>query len=98
MFFKIPNGWRTYSQSNLKQDGLVSSAVPYLIAFDANPEPDVTHLLDSSAYPWGLAEVAPSPAPTASTSRSTRCSTPSSRLTSCRAVREAPSRSCRPAG
>jgi hypothetical protein len=57
MFFKIPNGWRTYSQTSLKQDGLVSNALPYLIAFDANPKPDVSHLLDSSSYPWGLAEV-----------------------------------------
>ena len=24
MFFKIPNGWHTYSQSTLKRDGLVT--------------------------------------------------------------------------
>jgi hypothetical protein len=57
MFFKIPNGWRTYSQGNLKQDGLITNRLPYLIAFDASPKPDVSHLLDSSTYPWGLAEV-----------------------------------------
>jgi hypothetical protein len=28
-----------------------------LIAFDADPQPDVGHLLDSSTFPWGLAEV-----------------------------------------
>jgi hypothetical protein len=57
MYFKIPNGWHTYSQTNLKRDGLISAALPYLMAFDANPRPDVGHLLDASAYPWGLAEV-----------------------------------------
>jgi hypothetical protein len=57
MFFKIPNGWRTYSQSNLKRDGLITNGLPYLIAFDSSPKPDVSHLLDSSNYPWGLAEV-----------------------------------------
>jgi hypothetical protein len=57
MFFKIPNGWRTYSQTNLKKDGLISSSLPYLIAFDGDPKPDVGHLLDASTYPWGLAEV-----------------------------------------
>jgi hypothetical protein len=57
MFFKIPNGWHTYSQTNLKQDGVISNSLPYLIAFDSNPKPDVGHLLDSSTYPWGLAEV-----------------------------------------
>ncbi len=31
MFFKIPYGWHTYSQSTLKRDGLVSSSLPYLI-------------------------------------------------------------------
>jgi hypothetical protein len=57
MYFKIPNGWHTYSQTNLKKDGLISASLPYLMAFDANPKPDVGHLLDSAIYPWGLAEV-----------------------------------------
>ena len=57
MYFKIPNGWHTYSQTNLKRDGLITASLPYLIAFDANPKPDVGHLLDSATYPWGLAEV-----------------------------------------
>ncbi len=57
MFFKIPNGWRTYSQSTLKRDGLVSNSLPYLVAFDADPRPDVKHLLGSSTHPWGLAQV-----------------------------------------
>jgi hypothetical protein len=57
MYFKIPNGWHTYSQTNLKRDGLITTSLPYLMAFDADPHPDVGHLLDSSTYPWGLAEV-----------------------------------------
>ena len=57
MYFKIPNGWHTYSQTNLKREGLISASLPYLMAFDANPKPDVGHLLDSASYPWGLAEV-----------------------------------------
>ncbi len=57
MYFKIPNGWHTYSQTNLKRDGLISTALPYLMAFDASPKPAVGHLLDASTYPWGLAEV-----------------------------------------
>jgi hypothetical protein len=58
MFFKIPHAWRTYSQTNLKRQGLVTSTLPYLVAFDADPRPDAVHLLGSSTYPWGLAEVA----------------------------------------
>jgi hypothetical protein len=58
MFFKIPHGWRTYSQTSLKREGLVTSTLPYLVAFDADPKPDLLHLLGSSTYPWGLAEVA----------------------------------------
>jgi hypothetical protein len=57
MFFKIPYGWHTYSQSTLKRDGLVSSSLPYLLAFDADPKPDVKHLLSATTDPWGLAEV-----------------------------------------
>ena len=57
MYFKIPHAWHTYPQSTLKRDGLVSSSLPYLIAFDADPKPDVKHLLASSTHPWGLAEV-----------------------------------------
>jgi hypothetical protein len=57
MYFKIPHSWHTYPQSTLKRDGLVSSNLPYLIAFDADPKPDVKHLLASSTHPWGLAEV-----------------------------------------
>jgi hypothetical protein len=57
MYFKIPNGWHTYSQTNLKRQGLISTSLPYLIAFDSDPKPDVGHLLDSAAHPWGLAEV-----------------------------------------
>jgi hypothetical protein len=57
MYFKIPNGWHTYSQTNLKRQGLISASLPYLMAFDADPKPDVNHLLDSATYPWGLAEV-----------------------------------------
>jgi hypothetical protein len=57
MYFKIPHAWHTYPQSTLKRDGLVSSNLPYLIAFDADPKPDVKHLLASSTHPWGLAEV-----------------------------------------
>jgi hypothetical protein len=58
MYFKIPTGWRTYSQTTLKKQGLISSSLPYLIAFDADPKPGVAHVLASSSYPWGLAEVA----------------------------------------
>jgi hypothetical protein len=61
MYFKIPHGWRTYSQKSLKKDGLISATVPFLVAFDANPKPDLVHLLDASSYPWGLAEVASIP-------------------------------------
>jgi hypothetical protein len=57
MYFKIPTGWRTYSQTSLKHKGLISSSLPYLIAFDANPKPDVSHVLAPSTFPWGLAEV-----------------------------------------
>jgi hypothetical protein len=57
MYFKIPHAWHTYPQSTLKRDGLISSSLPYLIAFDADPKPDVKHLLASSTHPWGLAEV-----------------------------------------
>jgi hypothetical protein len=57
MYFKIPHGWHTYAQSTLKRDGLISSSLPYLVAFDADPKPDVKHLLGSSTRPWGLAEV-----------------------------------------
>jgi hypothetical protein len=31
--------------------------LPYLVAFDSDPDPDVGHLLDSATHPWGLAEV-----------------------------------------
>jgi hypothetical protein len=58
MYFKIPPGWRTYSQTSLKRQGLVTSTLPYLIAFDGDPKPDLLHLLGSSSYPWGLAEAA----------------------------------------
>jgi hypothetical protein len=57
MFFKIPYGWHTYAQSTLKRNGLVSSSLPYLMAFDADPKPEVKHLLSATANPWGLAEV-----------------------------------------
>jgi hypothetical protein len=57
MYFKIPHGWHTYPQSTLKRDGLISTSLPYLVAFDADPRPDVKHLLGSSTHPWGLAEV-----------------------------------------
>jgi hypothetical protein len=57
MYFKIPHAWHTYPQSTLKRDGLLSSNLPYLVAFDADPKPDVKHLLASSTHPWGLAEV-----------------------------------------
>lgn len=57
MYFKIPHAWRTYPQSTLKRDGLVTSSLPYLVAFDADPKPDVKHVLGASAHPWGLAEV-----------------------------------------
>src|ERR1700749_1457961 len=57
MDFKTPHTWHTYPQSTLKRDGLVSSSLPYLIAFDADPKPDVKHVLGASAHPWGLAEV-----------------------------------------
>lgn len=57
MYFKIPHTWHTYSQSTLKRDGLVATSVPYLVAFDADPKPDVKHLLGGSTHPWGLAEV-----------------------------------------
>jgi hypothetical protein len=57
MYFKIPHGWHTYSQTTLKQDGLISSSLPYLVAFDADPNPDVKHLLAASSHPWGLAQV-----------------------------------------
>jgi hypothetical protein len=58
MYFKIPHTWRTYSQTSLKHDGLVTTSLPFLVAFDGDPKPDVIHVLDSSSYPWGLAEVA----------------------------------------
>ena len=58
MFFKIPHAWRTYSQTSLKRQGLVTNSLPYLVAFDGDPKPDLLHLLGSSTYPWGLAEVA----------------------------------------
>jgi hypothetical protein len=57
MYFKIPHAWHTYSQGTLKRDGLLSNSLPYLIAFDADPKPDVKHLLAASNHPWGLAEV-----------------------------------------
>jgi hypothetical protein len=57
MYLKIPHTWHTYSQTSLKRQGLITSSLPYLVAFDANPKPDTTHLLGSSSYPWGLAEV-----------------------------------------
>jgi hypothetical protein len=58
MFFKIPHSWRTYSQTSIKRNGMVTSTLPYLVAFDADPKPDLVHVLGSSTYPWGLAEVA----------------------------------------
>jgi hypothetical protein len=57
MYFKIPPTWRTYSQTSLKRDGLVTTSVPFLVAFDGDPKPDVIHVLGASSYPWGLAEV-----------------------------------------
>jgi hypothetical protein len=36
---------------------LLRNSLPYLIAFDADPKPDVKHLLAASSQPWGLAEV-----------------------------------------
>lgn len=57
MFFKIPYGWHTYSQSALKRDGIVSTSLPYLVAFDADPDANVKHLLSPSTHPWGLAQV-----------------------------------------
>jgi hypothetical protein len=59
MFFKIPTNWHTYSQHNLQSQGLLTGTVPFLVAFDADPKPGLTHVLQAASYPWGLAEVAP---------------------------------------
>lgn len=65
-FFKVPKSWRLFDENDIfasnnsglspQQEAATRRAI-WLVAFDANPHPSVSHLLQTERYPNGIARV-----------------------------------------
>jgi hypothetical protein len=66
-YLKVPSGWKLYGQKDLvklrtdlsdqQRDQVLDTS--WQTAFDASPDPSLTHILSRSAHPAGLALIAP---------------------------------------
>jgi hypothetical protein len=63
-FFKVPSGWRVYSQNQIlahvdATDPSVQPRKPlaFFVIFDAAPSPSLDHDVTAAAYPFGMVRV-----------------------------------------
>ena len=67
-FFKLPTSWKLYDEDQILDSDLVQlspqsqqsvAQALWMVAFDANGQPSLTHVLSAAAEPSGFAQVRP---------------------------------------